>query len=248
MSNRKLKQQHLRDQSALTPPTTVPVVDPPVPVPMPSGSNIIAAVEAVKQAFLVVGQLTVLSQKDRKALTKMHIGGERYISVMAQLASEYPGLAPGRIDPADMQKRLDSVIEMRLLRGTIVTGLRAVDDYILQTLSDDWRDALDIYSAAQRRVSDIPELGALIAAMGAFLVSGRAKTKAQPGTPATPASSVAPSTAATSSAATSPAPVTNGATSQPSASAPAATPSVATPSVATPSTSSTASSTPAATA
>src|SRR4051812_37330881 len=86
MSNRKLKQQHVRDGSALTPPTTVPLADPAVPVPMPSGTSIIAAVDAVKQAFLLVGQLTVLSQKDRKALTKMHIGGERYISVMAQLA------------------------------------------------------------------------------------------------------------------------------------------------------------------
>ena len=62
MSNRKLKQQHLRDQSALTPPATVPVVDPPVPVPMPSGSNIVAAVEVVKQARVAEADLVRLDQ------------------------------------------------------------------------------------------------------------------------------------------------------------------------------------------
>jgi hypothetical protein len=113
-----------------------------------------------------------MSHTDRKTILKMHVGGERYIQLMAKLAQESAKVRPPGVDPAQMTARLSIAADLGQLRATLEHALQRIDDTVLFALGQAWHDALDVYALAQSQSRFDESLASQIAPMQNFLATG----------------------------------------------------------------------------
>lgn len=143
------------------------------------------AATQVAEAAKAVPGLVTLTPRERKRLTKMRAGAERYIQSLADAAARDPRFCPSGVDPAATRESLDAASNLEEFHAALVTALKSVEDTILFKQSHAYTDALDIYALIESHARREPALHAMIAPIEQFLSTGpRPKSSAEEPAPA----------------------------------------------------------------